>query len=123
MRAAAVTVTVDLLSLQPSANDAAVQKKLDEYRAHLDKWKDELKEEQEKATKLEEDVEKAEARANRYDLGEALLQIAVVLASITLLTKTKSYFYSGLILGPGLLLVALYLRGGIEGLLEGRRHE
>ncbi len=29
--------------------------------------------------------------------------------------------YSGLILGPILLLVAIYVRGGIEGLLEGRR--
>jgi branched-chain amino acid transport system permease protein len=30
--------------------------------------------------------------------------------------------YSGLFLGPGLLLVAIYLHGGIEGLLGGRRH-
>jgi branched-chain amino acid transport system permease protein len=29
--------------------------------------------------------------------------------------------YSGLFLGPGLLLVALYLRGGIEGLIGGAR--
>ena len=29
--------------------------------------------------------------------------------------------YSGLILGPALLLVAIYLRGGIDGLLGGRR--
>jgi branched-chain amino acid transport system permease protein len=29
--------------------------------------------------------------------------------------------YSNLILGPILLLVAIYVHGGIEGLLEGRR--
>jgi hypothetical protein len=29
--------------------------------------------------------------------------------------------YPNLILGPVLLLVAVYLHGGIEGLLEGRR--
>jgi branched-chain amino acid transport system permease protein len=29
--------------------------------------------------------------------------------------------YSGLFLGPGLLLVALYLRGGIDGLIGGPR--
>jgi hypothetical protein len=29
--------------------------------------------------------------------------------------------YSGLFLGPGLLLVALYLRGGIDGLIGGAR--
>jgi branched-chain amino acid transport system permease protein len=45
-------------------------------------------------------------------------------ATYLLLQEILSRFteYSGLILGPGLLLVALYLRGGIEGLLEGGRH-
>ena len=45
-------------------------------------------------------------------------------ATFLLLEQLLSSFteYSGLFLGPGLLLVALYLRGGIEGLLEGRRH-
>jgi branched-chain amino acid transport system permease protein len=45
-------------------------------------------------------------------------------ATYLLLQEILSRFteYSGLILGPGLLLVALYLRGGIEGLLEGSRH-
>ena len=99
-----VTIAADLLSLQPSADDAAVQKKLGEYRAHLDKWKDELTEEQHKAQELEEEVGKAEGRADRYDMGEALLQIAVVLASITLLTRTKSYYFFGLFLGIAGLL-------------------
>ena len=31
--------------------------------------------------------------------------------------------YSGLIIGPGLLLVAIYLRGGIEGLFAGTRRD
>ncbi len=45
-------------------------------------------------------------------------------ATFLLLEEVLSRFteYSGLFLGPGLLLVALYLRGGIEGLLEGRRN-
>ena len=94
-----VTLTADLLSLQPSSNDGDVQAKLKEYRDHLAKWTDELKEEQEKAEELEAEVGKAEDRASRYDLGEALLQIAVVLASITLLTRSKSYFLFGLVLG------------------------
>jgi hypothetical protein len=102
-----VTIAADLLSLQPSSDNTAVQKKLGEYRAHLDKWKDELTEEQHKAQELGEEVDKAEGRADRYDMGEALLQIAVVLASITLLTKTKSYYFFGLFLGiAGLLWAA-----------------
>ncbi len=45
-------------------------------------------------------------------------------ATFLLLEEALSRFteYSGLFLGPGLLLVALYLRGGIGELLEGRRH-
>jgi len=31
--------------------------------------------------------------------------------------------YSGLVIGPALLLVAIYLRGGIEGLFAGGRHD
>ena len=41
----------------------------------------------------------AEAKAVRFDLGEALLEISVVLSSITLLTRRRSFFVGGLSLG------------------------
>jgi hypothetical protein len=94
-----VSTTTDLLSLQPSANDAAVQKKLAEYKNHMQKWNGELADEQQKAQDLEHEVALAERRADRYDLGEALLEIAVVLSSITLLTRQQTYFMLGLVLG------------------------
>ena len=99
-------VAIDLLSLQPSANSAAVEQKLAEYRAHEEKWKDDLKEEQEKAREFEGEVLHAEKLASRFDLGEALLQIAVVLCSITLFTRRRLYFYLGLTLGAAGLIVA-----------------
>ena len=99
IRQGQIGTTADLLSLQPTANDAAVQKKLGEYKAHLQKWDQELIDEQQKAQDLEHEVDLAERRANRYDLGEALLEIAVVLSSITLLTRQHAYFMLGLLLG------------------------
>ena len=111
IRQGQVSVTMDLLSLQPSANDAAVQKKLAEYKAHLQKWSQELSDEQEKAQDLEREVNLAERRADRYDLGEALLEIAVVLSSITLLTRQHMYFILGLLLG------AVGLAGAASALL------
>lgn len=93
-----VSTAMDLLSLQPSANDAGVQKKLAEYKAHRAKWSGEISEDQEKAQDLEHEVDRAERRADRYDLGEALLEIAVVLCSITLLTRQQIYFVFGLLL-------------------------
>ena len=58
-----------------------------------------LKDEEEKARQLEEKVEQAEARADRFDLGEALLEIALVTASITLLTRNRIYWLLGLAFG------------------------
>jgi len=71
------------------------------------KWNSELADEQHEAEALEVEVNHAERRADRYDLSEALLQIAVVLSSITLLTRQRVYFVLGLSLGlAGLVLAA-----------------
>jgi hypothetical protein len=107
IRQGQISVAADLLSLQPSSNDAAVQKKLGEYKSHMAKWNDDLAEEQHEAESLEAEVKLAEKRADRYDLGEALLEIAVVMSSVTLLTRQRLYFLLGLSLGlAGLVLAA-----------------
>jgi hypothetical protein len=67
---------------------------------------DDLKEEDEKARDFEADVMTAEHRASRYDSGEALLQIAVVLSSVTLLTRQRIYWLMGLVIGAGGLIFA-----------------
>lgn len=100
------SVAMDLLSLQPNSNGAAVEKKLQEYLAHQEKWKDELAEEQKQAREFEADVEHAENQALRFDVGEALLQIAVVLCSVTLFTRRKLYFFLGLSLGAAGIVAA-----------------
>jgi lipopolysaccharide export LptBFGC system permease protein LptF len=107
IRADQVSVAEDLLSLQPSANSAAVEKKLEEYRQHQEHWKDDLAEEQKKAAEYEHEVDRAEKLASHFDLGEALLQIAVVLCSITLFTRNKKYFYLGVAIGGAGVLVAV----------------
>jgi len=106
IRQGQISAAADLLSLQPSSNDAAVQKKLAEYKAHIAKWNDDLAEEQHEAESLETEVKRAERRADRYDLGEAMLEIAVVLSSITLLTKQQHYFLLGCALGLAGMLIA-----------------
>jgi Domain of unknown function (DUF4337) len=101
-----LSVDVDLLALQPSNNSAAVAAKTKEYQAHIEKWKADLAEEEEKARDFEREVTHAEAQAARYDLGEALLQISVVLCSITLFTRNRAYFLLGLVLGATGIVVA-----------------
>ncbi len=102
-----LSVDVDLLALQPVNDATAVAAKTKEYQAHIEKWKTELAEEQEKAREFEREVSHAEAQAGHYDLGEALLQISVVLCSITLFTRRRAYFLLGLSLGAAGIAVAI----------------
>ena len=97
IRSADTYLAADLLSrLEVSDKDAA-QAKLKEWADHQSKWKDDLKEAEEKAHDLEKEVVAAEARASRFDLGEALLEIGLVVTSVTLLTKSQAYWYFGIV--------------------------
>ena len=105
LRQSNIATTSDLLQVLAPGSPAAAAK-LDDYRKHTAKWDEDLKASDEKARSLEESVERAEHRASRYDSGEALLQIAVVLASVTLLTRQRVYWLFGLLIGAGGLVFA-----------------
>ena len=73
-----------------------------DWADHRKKWTEDLKEgedqaraQEEKVHEFEKKVDEAEARANRYDLAEALLEIALVITSVTLLTRSRIYWYFG----------------------------
>ena len=107
IRANDTQLAQDLLSVMTVADKAAAAKVAKSYADHQEKWNDDLKEEQEKARQLEERVEQAEARANRFDLGEALLEIGLVVTSVTLLTKARAYWYLGMVFALGGVLSAV----------------
>jgi hypothetical protein len=106
LRTENLQVTTDLLTLQPVNDSATARQKIADYRAKISKWTSELTADQDKAQALETAVEHAESQASRYDLAEALLQISVVLSSVTLLTRHKGYYYFGLSLGLAGLVIA-----------------
>jgi Domain of unknown function (DUF4337) len=95
-----------LLSVMNVPDKATAQKLSDGWAKDRAKWVNDLKEEKEKATELQEKVEQAEARADRFDLGETLLEIALVISSITLLTRNRIYWMLGLVFGVGGILVS-----------------
>ena len=106
IRQAEVGLTSDLLSLEPGINPAALGAKLKEYQVRTERVQQQLDEDTDEAKKLEAEVRIAEGRAARFDLGEALLQISVVLASITLLTRRSLYALLALVLGTAGILAA-----------------
>ena len=87
----------DLMSVLAVADKSRSEKIAKGYVVHQAKWNEDLKEEQEKAESLEKQVEVAEARASRFDLGEALLEIGLVVTSVTLLTRSRMYWYFGIV--------------------------
>jgi Domain of unknown function (DUF4337) len=103
----------DLLGAVAISNPAAADKIRKTYADHQAKWASDLKDEQEKAEALEAQVGSAERRAGRFDLSEALLEIGLVVTSVTLLTRRPAYWYLGLAFaagGVGAALWALLLR-------------
>ena len=90
------SLTADLLSVLTLADKDKEEKIAKVYADHQAKWNDDLKEEQEKAEAMEKKVEEAEARAARFDLAEALLEIGLVVTSVTLLTRARIYWFLGL---------------------------
>ena len=101
IRANDTALVADLLSVVQIADKDGAKKLIAGYKEHQEKWADSLKEEQETAEGLEAKVEQAEARANRFDLAEALLEIALVISSVTLLTRSRIYWYVGLVFAVG----------------------
>jgi hypothetical protein len=96
IRANDTQLAADLLSVVTITDKDGAKKLAKSYADHQDKWTENLKDEQDKAEALEAKVEKAEARADRFDLGEALLEIGLVITSITLLTRQRAYWFLGL---------------------------
>jgi uncharacterized protein YlxW (UPF0749 family) len=90
-------LAADLLSVVTIADKDAAKKIAKGYADHQAKWADNLKDEQEKAEALQTKVEQAEARGDRFDLAEALLEIGLVITSVTLLTRTRIYWYLGIV--------------------------
>jgi hypothetical protein len=96
IRSSDTALAADLLSVVTIANKDAASKIAKAYADHQAKWADNLKQEQEAAEALETKVEKAEVRADRFDLAEALLEIGLVITSVTLLTRKRAYWYLGI---------------------------
>ena len=93
-----LSAVIDALEVKDSAKAEQAKAQFEQQSERYDKEKDELEKE---ARKLEQEVQAEQRRADRFDLGEALLEIALVITSITLLTKRRIFWQLGLFLGFG----------------------
>lgn len=75
---------------------AALREKYLQEAERYGKDKDQISEQ---ARNLEKEREVAGKRADRFDAGEVVLEIALIICSLTLLTKKKGFWFSGIALG------------------------
>jgi hypothetical protein len=90
---------LDQLSVFTLQNADQAEKLKEKYQKEVDRYRDEQKDIQAEAKKAEDEVGIQEKRADRFDLGEVLLEAALVICSITLLTRKRFYWGLGMILG------------------------
>lgn len=97
---------IDELSVFTLQNSQQVQKVKEKYAKEIERYRDEGKEIQAEARNAENEVMIEQRRADRFDLGEVLLEAALVICSITLLTRKKFFWALGLALGTVGVVIA-----------------
>jgi len=90
---------LDLLSVT-TPKDAAVAEKLKEkYNGEIKRYMGDLDDIQAEAKQFESEVLTQQHKANRFDLGEVCLEVALVLVSLTLLTRRRVFWLLGCLSG------------------------
>lgn len=98
---------VDLTSITPSIDAAALGKLRGKYSQEAERYKDEQKEIEAEARKLEQEVSTERNRADRFDMAEVFLEVGLVITSITLLSGRRIFWHLGMVLGVVGVVVAV----------------
>lgn len=79
----------------------------EKYQKEAERYEKEKDEASDKAKEIEKERNLAGRQAERYEGGEVLLEIALIICSFTLLTKKKLFWMAGSVIGVAGILVAL----------------
>ena len=99
-------MAVDLLSLVEFKDKAQADKVREKYNHEAERYTKEQAEIEEQAKDLEKESALAQRKANRFDLGEVFLEVALVIASLALLTRKQAFWFLGMASGLAGLAVA-----------------
>ena len=97
---------VDLLSMVEFKDKAQADKVREKYQKEAERYTKEQSEIEEQATDLEKESALAQRKANRFDLGEVFLEVALVISSLALLSRKRFYWFLGIASGLAGLGVA-----------------
>ncbi len=90
---------VDLLSMAEFKDKTQADKVREKYQKEAERYTKEQAEIEEQAKDLEKESAVEQRRANRFDLGEVFLEIALVISSLALLSRKRFYWFLGIASG------------------------
>jgi hypothetical protein len=97
----------DVVNLVAPLNKELGQKLKEKYAQEVEHYESDKSDVSKEAKGLEEERDLTIRQADRFDGGEALLEIGLVICSITLLTKRKGFWIGGVLIGAfGIALAA-----------------
>jgi hypothetical protein len=100
-------IGLDMIRLGASLNKELAEELKEKYAKEIEHYEGDKEDVTQEAKNLENERDLAVRQANRFDGGEALLEIGLVICSITLLTKKKYFWIGGVLIGAvGIALAA-----------------
>ncbi len=102
-------VFLDQLSVFSIADQARAKDLKGKYEGEIDRYRKEMTDIMAQARESEAEQKETERRVNRFDFGEVLLEAALVICSITLLTRKRHFWLLGI--AAGVVGVAIAITG------------
>jgi hypothetical protein len=97
----------DLISVMSPVEKQKVEALQAKYRKEIERYEKEKDEISEKAKELETERTQLSRREDRFDAAEVILEIGLIICSLTLLTRRKYFWYSGMVVGVFGFLVGI----------------
>lgn len=98
---------LDLLPLVDFKDKDQAGKVQEKYKAQVDRYTKEQAEIEEQAKDFENESARAQRKADRFDLGEVFLEVALVISSLALLSRKRVFWLLGMISGAAGLAIAV----------------
>jgi hypothetical protein len=89
----------DVVKLVAPLNKELGEELKEKYAKEVEHYESDKSDVGKEAKSLEEERDLTVRQADRFDGGEALLEIGLVICSITLLTKKKAFWFGGILIG------------------------
>ena len=90
---------LELLGVLSPQNNPQITALTSKFGREMERYGSERDHANAEERRLESERQRARRQANRFDLGELFCEMALVLCSITLLTRRRAFWHAGLVAG------------------------